>query len=276
MLLLLVGLTGCAVLVSSATGGLADSVSRAILNPNDVATVRDGAPAYLLLIDGLIDGDPRNQDLLLAGASLYSAYASAFVQDAERAKRLADRSKSYGRRAFCSRRPDLCSKLDKPFREFEPMLREIRRSDVPVLYGFAAAWAGWVQASPDDWSAVAEIPKIEVSLERVVELDEVHEGGNAHLYLGVLATLLPPTMGGQAELGREHFERAIVLSENRNLMAKVLFARHYARLVFDRDLHDALLGEVLVANPEAPGLTLVNTIAKEQASELLAGADDYF
>jgi hypothetical protein len=56
----------------------------------------------------------------------------------------------------------------------------------------------------------------------------------------------------------------------------VLFARHYARLVFDRELHDRLLGEVLDAEPRVPGLTLSNVLAREQARELLAGAEDYF
>ena len=67
-----------------------------------------------------------------------------------------------------------------------------------------------------------------------------------------------------------------MLSEGRNLMIKVLYARSYARLVFDRPLHDRLLGEVLAADPEMPGLVLTNTLARQEASELLAGADDYF
>jgi hypothetical protein len=83
-------------------------------------------------------------------------------------------------------------------------------------------------------------------------------------------------LGGQPERGRQHFERAVALSEGRNLMIKVLYARSYARLVFDRPLHDRLLGEVLAADPEMAGLVLTNTLARQEASELLAGADDYF
>ena len=74
----------------------------------------------------------------------------------------------------------------------------------------------------------------------------------------------------------EHFERAIALSEGRDASAKVLFARQYARLVFDRPLHDRLLNEVLAQDPHAPGLTLSNVLAREQAEALLAAADDYF
>ena len=59
-------------------------------------------------------------------------------------------------------------------------------------------------------------------------------------------------------------------------MAKVLFAEQYARLVFDRELHDELLGQVIAANAKVPGMTLMNTLAQEQARQLLESANDYF
>ncbi|MBW1688684.1 MAG: hypothetical protein JRS35_26945, partial [Deltaproteobacteria bacterium] len=48
------------------------------------------------------------------------------------------------------------------------------------------------------------------------------------------------------------------------------------RLVFDRPLHDRLLGEVVEADPHARGFTLSNVLAQEEAALLLAGGDDYF
>ncbi len=59
-------------------------------------------------------------------------------------------------------------------------------------------------------------------------------------------------------------------------MAKVLFASHYGRLVFDRSLHDHLLEEVIEADPHAGHFTLGNALAQEQAVLLLAESDDYF
>lgn len=269
-------LPGCAGLVRSQTSRLADNVSTAILDQNDPATVRDGAPAYLIMIDGFVAGDPENEELLLTGAQLYGAYASAFVDDPARRRRLTDRALDYARRALCARHARLCEALDRPYEEFAAVLDTTSGADVPVLYGLGAAWAGWVQAHADDWSAVAEIPKIEALMRRVVELDETSDGGGAHLYLGVLATLRPAALGGKPEEGRKHFERGIALSEGRNLMAKVLYARHYARLVFDRPLHDRLLNDVLAADPQVPSLTLSNTLAQEQARQLLDDADEYF
>jgi signal transduction histidine kinase len=46
--------------------------------------------------------------------------------------------------------------------------------------------------------------------------------------------------------------------------------------MFDRELHDRLLQEVMAADVQAPGLTLMNTVAKERAEQLLDSGDDYF
>ena len=66
------------------------------------------------------------------------------------------------------------------------------------------------------------------------------------------------------------------MSGGKDLSIKVEFARGYARLLYERDLHDRLLNEVLAAEIEQPGLTLFNLLARDQAESLLASADDYF
>ena len=54
------------------------------------------------------------------------------------------------------------------------------------------------------------------------------------------------------------------------------YAHTYARLMFDRPLHDRLLKEVMAADPAVPGYTLNNVLAQQQARQLLNSADDYF
>ena len=54
------------------------------------------------------------------------------------------------------------------------------------------------------------------------------------------------------------------------------FARYYARTLYDRELHDQVLTEVLAADPVQPGYTLFNTLAQDEAQALLDSADDYF
>ena len=268
--------TGCSSIMSSATAGLAESLTNAVLNQNDPETVRQGAPAYLLLIDGLIADNPDNAELLMAGASLYSSYAGAFVDDPERASRLSRKGRDYGWAAWCEVEKNACEIWSAPYEDFERVVNDMGPREVPVLYSAGAAWASWIRANTDDWSAIADKARVDAMMQRVVALDETYEEGSAFLYLGILATLLPEAMGGKPEQGRVDFERVIELSDEKNLMAKVLLARSYARLVFNRDLHDRLCREVIEADPVAPGLTLTNTMAQEEARALLGSSEDYF
>lgn len=271
MLLVLVLLSGCA---GMATERLADSLSRAMLNQDDPATVRTGAAAYLLLIDGLIEDSPNDSLLLSAGARLYSAYAAGLVVEDYRSKLLTARGWEYGRRALCTRCGRLCDVEKQPFDHFAEQVAQVKSRSLRELYAYGTSWASWIQVRSDDWAALVDLAKVERVMERVIELDPAHDRGRAQLYLAVMRTQLPPALGGRPERGRVHFERAVEYSAGRDLMAKVEFARRYARLVFDKELHDRLLQEVLSADPHEPQLTLSNVLAQELARRLLA--EEYF
>jgi len=264
-------------MISPVTSRVTEGLSAAVLDHNDPETIRQGAPAYLLMIDALIAGDPDSTGLLVAGAQLYSSYTSAFVVDDQpRASRLAERGRSYGWRSLCSVEPTTCDSWRLPFDEFQAIIGGVRAKHVPALFAAGAAWATWVQVNRADWVAVADKARVEAIMLRVVALDETYRDGAAYTYLGVLNSIIPEALGGKPEQGRKDFERAIELSAGRDLMAKVLLAREYARLVFDQELHDRLLREVIDADPNVPGLVLLNTMAQGQAKVLLAESDEYF
>lgn len=269
-------LGGCSAVMSSTTARLTDGLTAAVLDQNDAETVRQGAPAYLLLVDGLIAGDPDNADLLMSGAQLYASYTSGFVDDHERAARLAERARDYGWRALCASDRRTCESWSLPFEEFQAIVDSVGSKHVPALFAAGAAWATWVQVNRDDWVAVADKARVEAIMLRVTALDENYREGAAFTYLGVLNSIIPSALGGRPEQGRKDFERAIELSRGRDLMTKVLLAQEYARLVFDRELHDRLVDEVLAADPDVPGLTLSNTLAQAQARRLRDDADAYF
>jgi hypothetical protein len=280
-LLLATGLAGCASLVSKAGDRLASQLGSAVTNSDDPATVRDGLPAYLLLIDGLVvddgSGDQGKASLLFAAAELNGAYAGNFTgSDRDRARRLAAKALAYARRGTCAQDAALCRALDQDIGSFETAVAEASDKNVAGLYALAAAWAGFLQANSEDWGAIADLPKVEALLNRVVAIEPGHARGMARVYLGVLNSLRPEAIGGKPELGREHFEAAIAQSGGRNLYAKTLLAEYYARLVFDQELHDRLLVEVLSADPREPGFTLMNVLAQERAKALVESGKDYF
>jgi len=252
------------------------SLSDTIVNNDDPAMVEAGAPAYLLMIDSLINEDPESKEMLSTAAQLYTAYADLFVTDPQRSRKMADKALNYANKAICLSNDDACGLKEKSFEEFEAVIASMERDDLPFLFALGNSWAGWIMANKNDFNALADISRIEAIMLRVTLLDESYKEGAAFLYLGTLATFLPPAMGGKPEQGKAYFEKAIDLSQGKNLMVKVIFAKLYARMVFDRKLHDRLLTEVLDSNPVVEGYTLVNTYARKQARQLLDDANDYF
>lgn len=276
MLLALLVLSACASLVDRASGELGRKLGAGILDHDDPATVGAGLPAYLLLLDGLNhDGDPNPRGLCLA-ADLYGAYAGSFVDDPLRGKRLARRALDYALRGACASEEDWCGIDKRTFEDIDALMADADDDEVDALHCLGGAWAGYIQAHADDWNAIAAIPKARRVIERAVELDPGRRDGQGQLYLGVMNSLLPPAYGGKPELAKRYFEEALERSGGRNQMARVLYARHYARLVFDQALHDRLLEEALAADPHQPGLTLINTLAQQQALLLRASSKDYF
>ncbi len=279
--LLLALLAGCTAIAGRAGDRFAGQLGDAVYNSNDPATVRDGLPAYLLLVDALVQGQTPgkagNAPLLFAAAGLNSAYAGSFTgDDTVRAQRLSAKALDYARRGTCLRNARLCEAMPGPVDVFEARVASAPAADITSLYALGAAWAGYLQAHRDDWSAIADLPKVQALLERVASLDPGHDRGMVRVYLGVLHSLRPESVGGRPELGRQHFEAAIAQSGDRNLYAKVLMAETYARLVYDQPLHDRLLAEVLAAEPAEPGFTLMNVLAQERAHTLVASGRDFF
>ena len=268
----LVVMTGC----SGVVDRFANNLSSAMMDNTDPATVEAGAASYLLLLDALVLQEPESAAFRQAAASLNSAYAGAFVKDISRAAVMTDKALVYALEALCLEHKALCGVRDLSVDELKRRLGGLQVEDVSLIYTTGAAWAGWIQAHSEDWNAVADMPRIEALMQRVIELDEAYQNGAAHLYLGGLATVLPPALGGRPEVGKTHLERAIALSGGHNLMAKVLYAKNYARGIFDRELHDRLLNEVLAADPVYKGWTLSNVLARREAEGLLKSADEYF
>ena len=205
-----------------------------------------------------------------------SAYATAFVTDEVRRRNFTSKAFQLALRAACADIAWTCQARTLAFDAFEQHAAAMTARDVPAAYALATAWAGWIQAHSDDWNAVADLGRVKPLVARVLELDETYDNAGPRLYMGVFETLLPPAVGGRPEQGRAHFERAIELSRGRFLMARVLFAERYGRLVFDRALHDRELEAVLDADPRGEGTTLVNLVAQQRARELLESGDEYF
>ena len=267
---------GCATVVATAGGGLAGNLNKAILNQDDPELVRDGAPAYLLMLDSFVEGAPENVAVLISAADLYSAYGVVFVDDPIRSRKLTARGRSYGRRALCAANKNVCGIWDLNYEEFLVQLNQLNKKEVDALYTFGLSWIAYIQAHSGDWSALAKLPQAQAAMKRVQEIDPEYKQADIEHFLAVLDTIRPPALGGDFEAGLKHYQRAMSLSGGYDLSIMVDFAKYYARTLYDRELHDSLLNDVLQADPVQSGYTLFNTLAQTEAQALLDSADDYF
>lgn len=275
MISVLCSLNACSYFIGSATEDFADRLKTAMLSNDDPETVAEAMPAYLLIQEASLLDDAENESLLLATANLYGAYMSLLPEDQARKQRLSKKRLDIAMQGICAHSQNWCGLQQKNYDEVRALLPQTDRDDIGGLFSVTTAWAAWIQANKDDWNAIAQLAQVKLIMQRVLEIDESYEQGAAHLYMAVMESLLPESLGGKPDLAQQHFQRAVQLAPE-NLMNKVLYAKYYARMVFDRDLHDSLLKSTLAAKTTAPGLTLINTVAQQQARQLLDSADDYF
>jgi len=256
---------------------LLEDVATAAYKQSDLRVIREGMPAYLMLMDGMIEAWPDNERLLIAAAQAYSSFATVFVgdQDTEYTQLLVGKARAYALRALVER--GFRDPVMSPFEVFEEDVKAMGKKDVPYIFWAATCWANWILINLDSMEAMAELPRVELMMRRTLKLDEGYYYGGPHLFMGMWFAARPAMAGGDLQKAKEHFLKALELGEGKFLMAYVYYADNYARRALDKDLFISTLHKVLEAPADCPQeLTLLNTVARKKAKELLNNADEYF
>ncbi len=277
LIALLAACTSGKTITVAATASLLEDVAKASYKQSDLNLIRRGMPSYLMLIDGMVEALPGNKHLLVNAAQLYAAYSSAFIQDEDKeyAAALYARARDYALRAL--EQNGFKSPATRPFDDFEMGLHDLGKKDVPYIFWAASCWGSWIGLNQGSMEAMAELPRVEMMMKRVLALDEAFYYGGAHIFMGVLDASRPRIAGGDLDRARVHFLRAIDLSDGKFLMARIYYADYYAKKAFDRELFTSILQKVLETPADiTPELTLLNTVAHTKATEMLDRADEYF
>ena len=278
-LLLLAG--GCGMTQRLAVGSMVpvlENTAAAARERGDVATVGAGMPANLLLLDGLIRTDPKNTRLLSLGAYLYFGYALGYVEstDPKLASLYYATGRDYGLRAL-ERHSDFRRGRQGNVEAFERGLKSLGKADVAALAWTGANWARGLSLNLDSPAAVAEMPRIEALLDRLLELDPTYEHGLPHALRGCYDALRPQLFGGNPERARREFEAAMQVSQRGMLLYLVFYAEFYCRQVLDEECFAATLDEVVSA-PDTllPDARLLNEIARQRAVQLRQRQSELF
>lgn len=247
----------------------------------DIDLVCEGSPSYLLLLDSMLVSSPDSKGMLLTATKAYSGFSTALAECGATDMRIdavTAKSHQYGLRLLAHHLP-----LDKngnySFKKgetgFDEALSALKLSDMEDVFWGTIGWLSWVQSQKGSPVSIADMAVIEKIMTRLLALDESYQGGAIHLFFGTYHALKPAMFGGRPDLSKEHFERALLLSNRRSLITQTTYAQTYARNVFDQELHDSLLNEVLAFDiDEAPEFALTNQIAKKRAKKLLE--ENYF
>ena len=291
-----------ALLIAAGAGGcsprtyvlhkVADAVSsggEGFAADDDPDLVRESVPFALKAMESLLDGQPYHRGLLTSLARGFTQYAAAFVwQDAveasdpsdslagrERARRLYLRAREYGLRGLAAGHPG--------FREefaADPAKAAAKTDleDVPLLFWTGVSWSLAVASAQDDPEMLADLPRCEALMRRVLALREDFDDGAVHEYFVAFEGGRPEAMGGSAERAKRHFERAMELSRGEKVSPLVTLAETVSVRSQDRKEFLDLLDRALAfdARKEAPEYRLANLVAQRKARRLKGRVDELF
>jgi tetratricopeptide (TPR) repeat protein len=281
MLFLVLILFGCSTtsqLVVQATLPLVASQIQAMHEERDPILAEKAIPASLKMLEGLLKQDPDNTWILENLAEGFCGYAFSFVEDTEpdRASLLYGRGKDYALRATIIRTGK--KKWDDlSLDEWSRALNEVQVSHQPALFWLGQCWGGWLMQNLDSVEAFADIPRLELLMNKVHELNPIFHHAGPHLFLGAFYGGRSKMLGGNPDKSLRHFEKALELTENKYLLVRFLFAKTYAVQYQDRKLFESQLQVIIEAPTDLfPEQRLANAVARKKAVELLNQIDDLF
>lgn len=291
-LLVALSVTGCSVkrMAVNKVGNALAAGGTTFASDDDPELIRAAVPFSLKLMESLLADSPKHKGLLVATSSGFTQYGYAFVQqEAEeiesedlvkaremqaRARRLYVRARDYGLRGLEVRHRGFSAALmDDP----KAAVGRMRKADVPQLYWTAAAWAAAISLSKDNPGFVADLPKVEAMIDRALALDEAWDRGAIHAFLITFEMGRATGEGDPAVRARQHFDRAVALSQGRMAGPFVSYAEAVCIPAEDRAQFEQLLNQALAINPDAdPPSRLGNLVMQRRARWLLARVDKLF
>ena len=260
------------------TGVILDYGVLALYEESDLKLAEQALASDIKLLEGMLKGDPENENMLLLTSQALSGYALGFAEDEEpeRAKSLYLRGKEYGLRIL--RMDDtFAANENGTLDEFTSAVEAMDDDYIDALFWTGFAWAGWINLSLDNPRALLDLAKAQVFMQRVLDLDESYFHGSAHLFFGSIWGTKPKMLGGDPEKAKSHFEKNLEITQGKFLLTYVYYARYYAAKTLDEDLFDQFVVKIEETPADVlPEYQLLNVIAKDKVKYLKQMKEDLF
>lgn len=250
----------------------------ALYEETDLALAEHAIASDLKLLEGLIKSDPENEKLLMLACQGFGAYALGFVEDVDpkRAEQFYLRGRDYGLKIL-GKDQDFRGALSGPIDGFESVVKKYNKNDVPVLFWTANNWGSYINLNMDNPKALIDLPRVQLLMNRVIELDESYYFGSAHLFFATIYSVRPPILGGDLKKAEQHFEACFKFSDKKFLLPYVFYAKYYLTRQFEEEQFKSTLETVLESRENIlPGQQLPNAISKQKAKRLLEMGEEFF
>ena len=276
--------------VADALGGGGTGGS-SLTSDNDPELVGEALPFALKMYEILLEQTPEHTGLLLTTGMGFIMYSNAYVQspadmlpvyafeeqqeEYTRAKNLYLRGRNYIFKALEIKHPGFHEAIEK--KELETFISRINGEDVDYLYWGAAGWFAAIAINVFDLELTFQIPMAKAMMDRAYEIDPDYGEGTIDDFYILYYASLPPDLGGSEEKAREHFRRAVELSNGRNASPYVSLATTLSIQNQDLEEFENLLKTALAIDVDKdPETRLMNVIMQDKAEWLLEHKEDFF
>jgi len=258
---------------------------------DDPDLVADAIPFGLKMYESLLAESPKHAGLLLAATQGFTEYSYAFLDSRigevkednlsranalrDRARRLYLRAYGYGMRGLEVRHRGFAVALDN---DAAAELARTDKRDVPLLYWTAAARGLAISLSRDRPELIAELPLVEMMVQRVAQLDAGFENGAVPEFLITFeAARTDVSAAEQQQLMRRHFDRAIELSNGKRAGTYLSYAENACLPSQNAAEFKSMLQKALAIDPDAnPANRLATLVAQRRARWLLGHIHELF
>lgn len=152
----------------------------------------------------------------------------------------------------------------------------------PLMWAALALGAA-VNQNKDNMEMIPYAATAKAMLLKVLEIDAKHPqrdpvlAAMPHVALGLVYTAVSPTLGGDPKKAEEHFQKALELTQDKFLLARVHYAKRVGVATQNRQLYRDNLLKVLQTDPAIwPEQRLANEIAHRRARRYLKMEKELF
>lgn len=268
-----------------------------IKQESDYELAARALPGTLKTVEGFWIVDPSNAKLIAILTEGYCQYGIGFVEDeweeaiarkdydtaqyhSTRATKMFIRCMNYALKSLGGRwQRELFSDNET----VEKLVNSAGGGQrVPMMWA-GIAMGAMINQNKDNVEMVSQLPTAKRILLKIVEMDATRLpkdemiAATPHVALGLVYTAAGAQLGGDAKKAEAHFLRALALTKDKFLLARVHYARRVGVMTQDRKLFREQLLKVLQTDPAIwPEQRLANEIAHRKARRYLRMEKELF